>query len=163
MELVNRRADADWLRMEYAASQRRVCGLMGMAVASYRYRSVRSDEPLRTKLVELAREKPRFGYRRPKPRKSLPRRKQQASTQLSERRGTQTPSLAPRAPPSQLKPRMEKQKVVVFLRERKQGARHNRTYLVSAITRHRILNSQLHSIFQRGTLSQNLVVKRNHR
>ncbi len=64
MELVNQRADADWLRSEYAASQRRVCGLMGMAVASYRYRSVRSDEPLRTKLVELAREKPRFGYRR---------------------------------------------------------------------------------------------------
>src|SRR6202167_6235602 len=64
MELVNQRADADWLRTEYAASQRRVCGLMGMAAASYRYRSQRSDEPLRTKLVELAREKPRFGYRR---------------------------------------------------------------------------------------------------
>jgi hypothetical protein len=64
MELVNQRADADWLRSEYAASERRVCGLMGMVVASYRYRSQRSDEPLRTKLVELAREKPRFGYRR---------------------------------------------------------------------------------------------------
>jgi putative transposase len=64
MELVDQRADADWLRSEYAASQRRVCGLMGMAVASYRYRSKRSDEPLRTRLVELAREKPRFGYRR---------------------------------------------------------------------------------------------------
>ena len=64
MELVDQRADADWLRNQYAASQRRVCGLMGMAVASYRYRSQRSDEPLRTKLVELAREKPRFGYRR---------------------------------------------------------------------------------------------------
>jgi putative transposase len=37
---------------------------MGMAVASYRYRTTRSDEPLRTQLVELAREKPRFGYRR---------------------------------------------------------------------------------------------------
>jgi putative transposase len=35
-----------------------------MAVASYRYRSRCSDEPLRTQLVELAREKPRFGYRR---------------------------------------------------------------------------------------------------
>jgi putative transposase len=64
MELVNQRADADWLRSEYAASQRRVCGLMGMAVASYCYRSRRSDEPLRTQLVELARLKPRFGYRR---------------------------------------------------------------------------------------------------
>jgi putative transposase len=37
---------------------------MGMAVASYRYRSQGSDEPLRTKLVELARKKPRFGCRR---------------------------------------------------------------------------------------------------
>src|SRR5271154_7289875 len=57
-------------------------------------------------------------------RKSLRRRRQQASTQLSERQGTQTPSLAPRAPPSRLKPEMEYQKVVVFLRERKQGAGH---------------------------------------
>jgi len=64
MELVDQRADADWLRSEYAASQRRVCGLMGMAVASYCYRTRRSDEPLRTQLVELARLKPRFGYRR---------------------------------------------------------------------------------------------------
>jgi putative transposase len=64
MELVDRRADAIWLRVEYAASERRVCGLMGIAVSSYRYRTQRSDEPLRTRLVELAREKPRFGYRR---------------------------------------------------------------------------------------------------
>jgi hypothetical protein len=35
-----------------------------MAVSSYRYQTRRSDEPLRTKLVELARSKPRFGYRR---------------------------------------------------------------------------------------------------
>ena len=64
MELVDQRSDADWLRTKYAASQRRVCGLMGIAVASYRYRTRRSDEPLRAQLVELAREKPRLGYRR---------------------------------------------------------------------------------------------------
>src|ERR1700678_986572 len=64
MGLVDQRADADWLRETYAVSERRVCGLTGMAVASYRYRSQRSDEPLRTRLVELAQEKPRFGYRR---------------------------------------------------------------------------------------------------
>jgi putative transposase len=64
MELVDQRSDADWLRVTYAVSERRVCGLMGMAVSSYRYRTERSDEPLRTRLVELAREKPRFGYRR---------------------------------------------------------------------------------------------------
>ena len=50
--------------MEYVASERRVCGLMGMAGSSYRYQTRRSEEPLRTQLVELAREKPRFGYRR---------------------------------------------------------------------------------------------------
>ena len=64
MGLVNQRADANWLRGKYVASERRVCGLMGMAVSSYRYRTGRSDEPLRTQLVELARSKPRFGYRR---------------------------------------------------------------------------------------------------
>jgi hypothetical protein len=63
-ELVDQRADANWLRSKYAASQLRVCGLMGIAVASYYYRTTRSDEPLRTQLVGLAREKPRFGYRR---------------------------------------------------------------------------------------------------
>jgi putative transposase len=50
--------------VEYAASERRVCGLLGMAVSSYRYRTVRCDDELRARLVELAREKPRFGYRR---------------------------------------------------------------------------------------------------
>src|SRR5580704_4888398 len=49
---------------DYAFSERRACGLMTMAVSSYRYQSRRCDEPLRTRLVELAREKPRFGYRR---------------------------------------------------------------------------------------------------
>jgi len=52
------------MREKYAFSERRACGLMMLAVTTYRYRSQRSDEPLRTKLVELAREKPRFGYRR---------------------------------------------------------------------------------------------------
>ena len=64
MELVDQRSDVIWLREQYAASERRVCGLMGIAMSSYRYRTKRSDEPLRTRLVELAREKPRFGYRR---------------------------------------------------------------------------------------------------
>jgi len=52
------------MREEYAFSERRACQVMTMAVSSYRYHSRRSDEPLRTRLVELAREKPRFGYRR---------------------------------------------------------------------------------------------------
>jgi hypothetical protein len=40
-------------------------------------------------------------------------------------KGLKTPSLAPRAPPSRLKPEWEAKKVVVFLRERKQGAGHH--------------------------------------
>jgi len=52
------------MRAEYAFSERRACGLVMLAVSTYRYESRRSDEPLRTKLVSLAREKPRFGYRR---------------------------------------------------------------------------------------------------
>ena len=52
------------MREQYAFSQRRACGVMKLAVTTYRYQSRRTDEPLRTKLVELAREKPRFGYRR---------------------------------------------------------------------------------------------------
>ena len=52
------------VREEYAFSQRRACRLLTMAVSSYRYQSRRSDEGLRLRLVELAREKPRFGYRR---------------------------------------------------------------------------------------------------
>jgi putative transposase len=64
VELVDQRADAGWLRVTYVVSERRVCGLLGMAVTTYRYHSQRTDEPLRTRLVELARSKPRFGYRR---------------------------------------------------------------------------------------------------
>jgi len=64
VELVALKAAVEQVRQEYAFSQRRACGLMLLAVSSYRYRTRRSDEPLRTQLVELAREKPRFGYRR---------------------------------------------------------------------------------------------------
>jgi len=64
LELVALKAAVEQVRAEYAFSQRRACGRMTMAVSSYRYQNRRSDEPLRTRLVELAREKPRFGYRR---------------------------------------------------------------------------------------------------
>jgi len=64
VELAVLKATVGQVREKYAFSERRACGLMLLAVTTYRYRSQRSDEPLRTKLVELAREKPRFGYRR---------------------------------------------------------------------------------------------------
>jgi putative transposase len=45
-------------------SERRVCGLLSLAVSSYRYQARGSDEVLRTRVEQLAREKPRYGYRR---------------------------------------------------------------------------------------------------
>ena len=35
-QLVDRRTDAVWLRSQFTASERRVCGLMSIAVSSYR-------------------------------------------------------------------------------------------------------------------------------
>ena len=52
------------LQEEFHASERRICGLMEIPRMSCRYRSRRDDSVLRERLVELAREKPRFGYRR---------------------------------------------------------------------------------------------------
>jgi hypothetical protein len=49
---------------EFRASERRICGLMEIPRMSYRYRSRRDDSVLRERLLKLAREKPRFGYRR---------------------------------------------------------------------------------------------------
>jgi len=53
-----------WLWKHFLVSQRRICGLMGVAESSQRYVSRRNDEGLRERLVEAAREKPRWGYRR---------------------------------------------------------------------------------------------------
>jgi len=58
------KAAVEQVQQEYAFSQRRACALLRVAVSSCRYQTRRSDEPLRTQLVQLAREKPRFGYRR---------------------------------------------------------------------------------------------------
>ena len=52
------------MRGEYAFSERRACTLVLLAVSSYRYRSRRDDGPLRERLVELARQKPRYGCQR---------------------------------------------------------------------------------------------------
>ena len=58
------KAAVEHVQQEYAFSQRRACGLLMVAVSSVRYQQSSSDEDLRARLVELAREKPRFGYRR---------------------------------------------------------------------------------------------------
>ena len=64
MELVERKEEVRWLWTHFLVSQRRICELVGVAESSQRYASRRNDEELRTKLVEAAREKPRWGYRR---------------------------------------------------------------------------------------------------
>lgn len=64
MELAELKATVEQVQEKYAFSERRACRLVTLAVTTYRYRSQRTDEPLRSRLVELAREKPRFGYRR---------------------------------------------------------------------------------------------------
>ena len=64
MELVDQREQARWLWEHYLVSARRVCGLMLLAESSYRYVRRRNDEPLRERLKEAARERPRWGYRR---------------------------------------------------------------------------------------------------
>jgi putative transposase len=52
------------LREEFKASERHVCELMAVARSSCRYQSRRDDSHIQERLRELAREHPRFGYRR---------------------------------------------------------------------------------------------------
>ena len=49
---------------EFRASERHVCELMAVPRSSGRYRSRRDDSRIQERLRELAREHPRFGYRR---------------------------------------------------------------------------------------------------
>lgn len=58
------KASVEHLRKHYAFTERRACRLMKLAVSSFRYRSRCSDDGLREQLQQLARERPRFGYRR---------------------------------------------------------------------------------------------------
>ena len=58
------KASVEHIRSEYAFTERRACRLLLVPVSSYRYRPRRNDDGLRERLVALAREKPRFGYRR---------------------------------------------------------------------------------------------------
>jgi len=53
-----------WLWSHFLVSQRRICELLNVAESSQRYVSRRNDEELRTSLVEVAREEPKWGYRR---------------------------------------------------------------------------------------------------
>ena len=65
MELVSRRADVALLIEKFGVSQRRACELIEVDRSSCRYRARRRrDEELKQELREMARKRPRFGYRR---------------------------------------------------------------------------------------------------
>ena len=54
-----------WAIREKDYSQRKACALVGMEPKTFRYTSTRpDDEPIRSRLRELASERRRFGYRR---------------------------------------------------------------------------------------------------
>ena len=65
MELVSARRDVALLVAEYRFSERHACKLLGMDRSTYRY-DARPDtnQQLREALLSLARQKPRYGYRR---------------------------------------------------------------------------------------------------
>ena len=54
-----------WAIKDKSYSQRRACALVGLQAKTYRYASWRSDHaPIRQRLLELAQQRRRFGYRR---------------------------------------------------------------------------------------------------
>ena len=65
MEPGERRAAVRYLRVRYAVSERRACGLLGVGRSTIRYQGrPRDDAPLCERLRALATERLRFGYRR---------------------------------------------------------------------------------------------------
>jgi putative transposase len=65
MELAAQRQDVGFAVTTFAISERRACELLGVWRSSCRYKAKPDhDSELRTQLMELAGERPRFGYRR---------------------------------------------------------------------------------------------------
>jgi len=62
--LVVRRAEVQRLIKEFAFSQRHACELVEIPRSTHRYRSRKNDGVLRERLLALAHEQPRYGYRR---------------------------------------------------------------------------------------------------
>ena len=58
------KASVEHIRQKFAFTERRACRLLLVPVSSYRYKPRQNDDGLRKRLIALAREKPRFGYRR---------------------------------------------------------------------------------------------------
>ncbi len=61
----SKRESACWLKKEFSVSERRACRVLSLSLATYRYQPKRRDGCLvRQRLVSLAAQRPRFGYRR---------------------------------------------------------------------------------------------------
>ncbi len=58
------KASVEHIREKFAFTERRACRLLLVPVSSYRYQPRQNDNSLRERLVALAGEKPRYGYRR---------------------------------------------------------------------------------------------------
>lgn len=59
-----RRRVVTWIRDRFKVSERRACRLVGASRSMVRYVRRRKDRALRDRLLQLAAERPRFGYRR---------------------------------------------------------------------------------------------------
>jgi putative transposase len=64
MELAAMKASVEHIREKFAFTERRACRLLLVSISSYRYKPRQSNDALRERLIAMAREKPRFGYRR---------------------------------------------------------------------------------------------------
>jgi putative transposase len=58
------KASVEQIQAKYAFTERRACRLLLVPVSSFRYQPRQNDDDLRERLIALAREKPRYGYRR---------------------------------------------------------------------------------------------------
>ena len=58
------KASVEHIRTKFAFTERRACRLLLLAVSSYRYKPRQQAGGVRERLIALARERPRFGYRR---------------------------------------------------------------------------------------------------
>jgi putative transposase len=59
-----RKAEVQRLKEQFGFSQRHACELVGIPRSTCRYTAYKDDSALRAKLIELAHEQPRYGYRR---------------------------------------------------------------------------------------------------
>jgi putative transposase len=59
-----KKAEVRRLRAEFASSERHACELLSIPRSTWRYYCRHREDGLRERLLSLAREKPRFGYRR---------------------------------------------------------------------------------------------------